>query len=249
MTIPILDPVPIWHDYSILPSVSVYCYQMRVILLFLKAMTIMKPTEKQTMEEYLEKVKQEQSKEIASQSDEYYDQEMLKDEKAQTDSIPGLDAYTFVWDRRHPLRKVFIKTKRDFYIRYDALNPENVDLRVIVDQVIMAYVQYQGLFRMSKRDGTNARNTAYRLSKHTQNMSNLLALLMKYTRKEGKDLNVQQASNAKKTADALKSTLSPAMRERLARSIREANPRAKQIPEDEDEFEDFPTETPETMEE
>lgn len=135
--------------------------------------------------------------------------------------IVGLDSFEFLWNKQHALRSTYVKLKREMYAKYECLNHTNVDLKVLIDEILVLKTQLSGVGRMM-RDGQGPKNLAFRVSKHQQSLLQLMNTLMKYTRKEPeKDLKKTVINKGKKLANELKGKLPDNMRASIGKKIQE----------------------------
>lgn len=136
-------------------------------------------------------------------------------------TVPGLDCFEFTWNKTHPLRNTYTKLRKEMYAKYDCLSHENVDLRMLVDEVIILKTQLIGVSRMTL-DGKGPKNLAYRVREHQKKVLELMQVLMKYTRKEPeKELKKTTVNKGKKVANDLKKHLPEELRAQVSRAFKE----------------------------
>lgn len=135
--------------------------------------------------------------------------------------IPGLDCYEFQWNTDHPLRKHYCKLKKEMYSKYDCLNHENVDIKIIVDEILVMKTQLHGVGRMI-RDGMGPKDLAFRVKDQQKNLRENIQLLMKYTRTEPeKKLTKTTLSKTQSLAQQFKDTMTDSERSKLASALKD----------------------------
>lgn len=135
--------------------------------------------------------------------------------------VNGLDSFEFTWNRKHPLRRYYVKLKRDMYSKYDCLNHDNVDIKILVDEILIIKTQLSGVGKMV-RDGLGPKNIAYRVSKHQTKLIEIMTQLMKYTRKEPeKAVKKTLIDKGKKLANDIKDKIPDDRRETIKKLIKE----------------------------
>jgi hypothetical protein len=138
------------------------------------------------------------------------------------ESIPALDSYEFVWNIDHPLRMQYLDLKRAMYSKYDALNPDNADLKVIIDQTLILQTQITGIGLMLKDTDTsvNRRDLSFRLIKNMDHVRENMTLLMKYTRREPEKVLTKNLHDARALGNKFKDGLSESSRAKLSGVIK-----------------------------
>jgi hypothetical protein len=173
----------------------------------MEPLKITKKTHSEILEELDEETTKREDQQAASKSDQ--------------DFIAGLDSFEFTWNKLHPLRNVYKKLRREMYAKYDCLNHENIDLKMLVDEVIVLKTQLSGIGRMTL-DGKGPKNLPFRVSKHQSKLLELMTVLLKYTRKEPeKSLKKVTVNKGKVLADNLKNSLPEHTRKKLSENFKE----------------------------
>jgi len=167
--------------------------------------------------------------------------EVTKDPSGEHSTVPdpssvisGLDSYEFTWNKQHPLRRYYTSLKKSVYAKYDALSSDNIDIKILIDEVLVLKTQLFGVGRLVK-DVQIPKNLSYRVSMHQKKLLELMTVIMKYTRKEPeKEINKKITNKGKSIAGDLKKKLSESDRQNLAESIKKSLRSRMTTEEDED---------------